>query len=29
VEVYWALALAELFEGLLQGMLFIVVVEGR
>jgi hypothetical protein len=28
-EVYWALALAELFEGLLWGKLFVVGVEGR
>jgi hypothetical protein len=29
VEVYWALALVEPFESLLQGMLFVVVVKGR
>jgi hypothetical protein len=29
VDVYWALALPELFEGLLWCMLFVVGVEGR
>jgi uncharacterized Tic20 family protein len=29
VEVYWALALAQLFGGLLWGMLFVVEVDGR
>jgi hypothetical protein len=29
VEMYWALTMAGLFDGLLQGMLFVVGAEGK